>query len=71
MKENTDKVFFSYSSVSEYNYTTMSGAVAKLAKPAMRGMHVAQIKKNITLAALVGFCCFICKNFNLNISPNC
>ena len=28
-------------------------AVAKVAKPMMRGMHVAQIKKNIVLATVV------------------
>merc|ERR1739844_170099 len=31
---------------------TMPGTVAKVAKPLMRGMHVAQIKKNIAVAAL-------------------
>jgi len=30
----------------------MSGAVSKVGKPMMRGMHVAQIKKNIGLAAV-------------------
>ena len=31
----------------------MSGAVATIAKPVMRGMHVASIKKNIVLATVV------------------
>ena len=31
----------------------MSGAVAKLSKPVMRGMHVNSIKKNILLATVV------------------
>ena len=45
-------------------------AVAKIAKPAMRGMHIASIKKNLVMATVVSkyqlsilsYCCYIVKS---------
>ena len=43
-------------------------AVAKIAKPAMRGMHIASIKKNLVMATVVSRDHAIHKG-NLNIFP--